>query len=344
MKNFVKAILVSLSLVLFRLATSADTVFAGMGSTGGGGGGGSGGGGAGSSGHGTSIEHLTPYAYMPFTLGNVFNGLFITFAFTSLYMSILHIDRRNRLDVFGIFIIVFLIAWLVPHGGLILFLGMFVCMFLQQANMPVSYDSFAKKDFLTPNITLHDFQHWMLTEHLSFDEQGAVDKQRMVKRYIDAQMLYSDLIRENMKHWVSTKRLHQYLGSSYYQAMYKEIDLKVHSHTYDDIKIDHVKIGGWMIYHDYKIAQLYVYGKDMERQADYDNRISFERNNWIDYVVYDGNYKIINIIYGDHFHLDGKDFNTEENTAEHTVERDFDKHELPDDTEIKRHDNNRDDD
>lgn len=96
--------------------------------------------------------------------------------------------------------------------------------------------------------------------------------------------------------------------------MKNEIKLKVKQATIDDtivsaaniVKLAQLSENIWL-------TQIDVSGKDKEVQFNKDFNDSFTRSKWSDYVIFGrdrkGKIKIINLIYGEHFHLNGKDFN-----------------------------------
>ena len=76
--------------------------------------------------------------------------------------------------------------------------------------------------------------------------------------------------------------------------------------------------------------QIIAYGHDDEVAYTDNFDDSFKREKWSDYVIFrrmhDGNWKIANIIYGEHFHLDGQDLNYQKGLidapyAEHNFQR-----------------------
>lgn len=354
MKKFFKALLTTLSLFVFTLIINANTAFASMGSSGGGGGGSAGGGGStgggahgGGGGNGAYYSvNLGPVSYHPFSFINGVFAIVFSLMFTQLVVNALKLKDDDEHHYFlKVFMILFVVDWFVPFLGVLFLIGASIYGSTVKRNVPITnvdnttYYSNPRL-FLEPNITYHDLQHWMLVSNLSFDEQGNINEQTMIDNYVNAQDLYEDLLKQSLNHpFVNKRPLLKYLGFTYYRAMCKEICLKKRKHTYDDIRIEHIKLGSWMIHHGYCVAQLYVYGKDKEHQANYNDRVSFERDNWIDCVVYDKNYKIVNIIYGDHFHLDGTDFNDVGDTAERTVERNFEGNPLPTKRDVRKHEN-----
>ena len=145
--------------------------------------------------------------------------------------------------------------------------------------------------------------------------------------YIQAQFLYSQLLREKyVNSNYQVKSLKQYLDRNYYKAMVKEIELKRNSGTVDETVVDYV-IFEEVAHLDKSLllAKLTVLGKDKEIQFNQDFDTSFSRNKWTDYVIFgledNRNPKIINLVYGEHFHLNGKDFNDYQSGNEYTEKK-----------------------
>ncbi|QNQ81501.1 hypothetical protein FP432_01670 [Lactobacillus sp. PV034] len=133
--------------------------------------------------------------------------------------------------------------------------------------------------------------------------------------YIKAQFLYSQDLRERyVNKRYSLRNLLEYLDKNYYWVMKNEIKLKVKQATIDDTVVSNarvVKIA--RLSENVWLTQIDASGKDKEVQFNKDFNDSFTRSQWSDYVIFgkdrEGQIKIINLVYGEHFHLDGKDFN-----------------------------------
>lgn len=133
--------------------------------------------------------------------------------------------------------------------------------------------------------------------------------------YIQAQYLYSQLIRERLvnKH-ADISPLKRYLDKHFfYKAMVKEIKLKSDNHEVDDTVVNKVDILRFGQIGNLYFTQVKAYGQDKEVQFDEDYESSFERSEWSDYVIFgkdrQGQIKIITLMYGEHAHLNGEDFN-----------------------------------
>lgn len=171
-------------------------------------------------------------------------------------------------------------------------------------------------DLMWPDMDLNWFlrvmqktgvQMKVVTDKDKYSEFGEV--------YIRAQYLYSQAAREKyVNPNYSLRNLLEYLDPNYYHAMKAEINLKVNEATIDDTVVSRAdiveiaKLGKniWLTRVDAK-------GKDREVQFDKNFEDSFTRSKWSDYVIFGkdrkGRVRIINLIYGEHFHLNGKDFN-----------------------------------
>lgn len=149
------------------------------------------------------------------------------------------------------------------------------------------------------------------------DNASQKEWQKLADVYIQSQFTYSQLIRERLvnKH-ASVKFLKQYLDWLFYRTMVREINLKVDSKTVDDTVVDEAKVVQVFKYGDLYITKIKAKGKDKEIQFNHDFDSSFTRSEWCDYIIYGkerntGKIKIINLMYGEHAHLNGEDFNSD---------------------------------
>lgn len=137
--------------------------------------------------------------------------------------------------------------------------------------------------------------------------------------YVQAQYLYSQLLREkyvNRHH--SLHLLRKYLDKYFYKAMVKEIKLKISQGTIDDTVVNNIEVVKYAkLDENLIITQLNVNGQDKEVQFNEGFEDSFARDTWSDYVIFgktkSGQYKIISLVYGEHFHLNGRDYNRQRN-------------------------------
>lgn len=168
----------------------------------------------------------------------------------------------------------------------------------------------------SPNLTIKQFESLLaqLRIKLSVDNIDNLDKS-FTEVYIKAQYLYSQLLRERyVNHNYQLNSLKQYLDDSYYKTMTQEIDLKVSQGTVDETIIDQVKVAKYAkLDNNLILAKLEVTGQDKEIQFNKGFEDSFARNQWSDYVIFgktkNNSYKIITLVYGEHFHLNGTDYN-----------------------------------
>lgn len=133
--------------------------------------------------------------------------------------------------------------------------------------------------------------------------------------YEKAQYLYSQLLEERYANPAySSKKLAQYLGRSFYSNMVKEINRKIKQGEVDDTVVSQADVA-WYCELDNQlfVALINCKGQDKEVQFNQDFSDSFTRTEWSDYVLFGktptGQIKIVNLIYGEHFHLNGVDFN-----------------------------------
>ena len=170
--------------------------------------------------------------------------------------------------------------------------------------------------FIKPNIELREFEETLRNYHIQLKRISTTNKyKKFSDAYIKAQFLYSQDLRERYvnKHY-SLRNLLEYLDRNYYWIIKNEIKLKVKQATIDDtivssaeiVKVSQLGENLWL-------TQIDARGKDKEVQFDKDFNDSFSRSKWSDYVIFgkdrEGKIKIINLVYGEHFHLNGKDFN-----------------------------------
>lgn len=326
-------VMTSLALLVFGLLHSVP-VYARMGSSGGGGGSGSGG--SGSSGGGWGFSNID-------ILGTKWTlVLFITIlAILTLlrYFSILStkqcaattISALGVLSAIGsptvdfwfvIGICVFeSIVWHLS-GRKFLFLkwliGLDTVAIAQQSSS--SRGIRRNIDLLTPNLTLDEF-NTLVTD----DDWGASgDFQNQVELYATSQYDYSQAIRDRLADKKLQKNLYQDLGLKFYYTMLDEINLKVEQKIVDDVIVSNVKVLEAAQVDGYTVLHLAVTGQDREVAYGHDFDKSYEQDQWEDYVVYKDD-KIMNIIYGGHFHLNGQDFNDQETLGDYDFEEnDFD--------------------
>lgn len=303
----------SLSIIFSPNSSPFNTpVYARMGSTGGGGGGSSGGSFGGSSSHsGHDGRGLIPGPtyqvghHFSFTkmLLNIGIGLGIgSFTFLITYLIVPDTPHEKMLDARFIGIIVFITAL---YSYMLLILLIFLLI----------YDAFSDKsgpsiisNVTTPNLTLDDFKGIMSAKHINWSVT-MYDYPEYIKTYADAEYLYGSLIRQYITGNHDLSDLRKYLAGKFLVAMQNEIKLKASQQTIDDVIVSRAKILQIAKYKNYTIVKLEAYGIDNETQANANFDLSFKQEHWIDIVVFDQNDKIVNIVYGEHFHLNGQDFN-----------------------------------
>lgn len=142
--------------------------------------------------------------------------------------------------------------------------------------------------------------------------------------YIHSQYLYSQLIRERLvnKH-ADIRSLKRYLDKHFfYKTMVKEINLKSSNSEVDDTVVNKVVILKFAQVGDLYLTQLKAYGQDKEIQYDENYDSSFERSEWSDYVIFGkdrrGQIKIVTLMYGEHAHLNGQNFNNNSSLDENS--------------------------
>ncbi|WP_265489139.1 hypothetical protein [Lactobacillus sp. PV034] len=300
---FLKLIL-GLSLLLGTIATvqllvPAQTTFASMGSTGGGS--------SDFSGGGSSSDYSTSYSYDSSTDSSDDNE-----SDSPLWQKILAgivlgvIVFLALIDSVGDFI------WYVFQFFLRMIRLAFIRLhlFYQYGGKHLAYD------FIKPNIELSELEEAIRENKIELKEISQASKYKNFSDvYIKAQFLYSQDLRERyVNKRYSLRNLLEYLDKNYYWVMKNEIKLKVKQATIDDTVVSNarvVKIA--RLSENVWLTQIDASGKDKEVQFNKDFNDSFTRSQWSDYVIFgkdrEGQIKIINLVYGEHFHLDGKDFN-----------------------------------
>lgn len=247
--------------------------FASMGSTGGGGGGGSSSGGSSSGGSGNSGFDLS------MTAGFLVGG-FLGSTLSMIYHWIIPVDHNN-VDVQD----------LRNYSGL-----------------------------LTPNLTLETFNQLVDQYGLNLEYKGSsvvACGQSLVELYAKAQFNYGDGIRRLISGQYKTfdSELKPLLGNIFYKTMRKEMYMKATAGSLDDVVVSSGHVNeAYKLSDNMFLAKIDVTGFDREVSLDHDFDSTFERQKWSDWVLFGrkdniSSWKIINLIYGEHFHLNGHDFN-----------------------------------
>lgn len=168
---------------------------------------------------------------------------------------------------------------------------------------------------LTPNMTVTRFKTWF--DDFESSTTGIYHEQALIDLYGRAQFAYGDAIRR-----LFTGRgnylgqLDKYLGRRFLHTMAKEIKLKAGKATIDDVVVSDGQIVDYkFVQPNVIVAKVKVRGVDNEVDMAHGFDNSFARQEWEDFVVFGrayGKWRIFNIIYGEHFHLAGEDFNQEQ--------------------------------
>lgn len=304
-------------------------VFARMGSTGGGfssSGGSSGGGGFSSSGGGSSFSSSSNYdgsddvSYLLASLysnGHIhwamlgFNTLIAIFL-TALIWSILckYAKPKNRKFTIALLVMIFGLSVLFP---MIIGLCAFALLKMENddADVPHRNNSGSEingKTLLTMNLTIAQFKAILKRDNIQLTDEQPENEADLLITYKRAEYLYGSLIRQYITGNRDTKALEQYISGEFYDAMVDEIKLKASQQTIDDVVVSKAKILKYGKYHNLQIVKIEAIGSDNETQANANFDSSFKQEKWVDYVIYK-NGKIANIIYGEHFHINGQDIN-----------------------------------
>ena len=262
----------SLLVMIFNVIQD-EPGFASMGSTGGGGGGGSSSGGSSSGGSGNLGFDLI-------MTSGFFVGGFLGSILSIIYHWIIPVDHNN-LDV---------------------------------------QDLRNYSDLLTPNLTLETFNQLVDQYGLNLEYKGSsvvACGQSLVELYAKAQFNYGDGIRRLISGQYTTfdAELKPLLGKIFYKTMRKEMYMKATAGSLDDVVVSSGHVNeAYKLSDNMLLAKIDVTGFDREVSLDHDFDSTFERQKWSDWVLFgrkdnSSSWKILNLIYGEHFHLKGHDFN-----------------------------------
>ena len=262
----------SLLVMIFNVIQD-EPGFASMGSTGGGGGGGSSSGGSSSGGSGNLGFDLIMTA-------GFFVGGFLGSILSIIYHWIIPVDHNN-VDV---------------------------------------RDFRNYSDLLTPNLTLETFNQLVDQYGLNLEYKGSsvvACGQSLVELYAKAQFNYGDGIRRLISGQYTTfdAELKPLLGKTFYKTMRKEMYMKAAAGSLDDVVVSSGHVNeAYKLSDNMLLAKIDVTGFDREVHLDHDFDLTFERQKWSDWVLFgrkdnSSSWKILNLIYGEHFHLNGHDFN-----------------------------------
>lgn len=311
----------ALLLIIFLLGTFSTPTFASMGSTGGGhssGGHMGGGGSIGGSFHSSSSTDsgsdsgngfdvfgpMIPYHAHHIIVSNLILNIIIGLVIAIIYYIVLR--RTTNLSRKWTIIISLISGFGIPE--IALFLLFILPDMINSVNSITPVQS--QHDLLLQqNQSPSDFErHLKLEMHMGAPKENS---DIMQDNYAKAQYLYGNLIRQYVAGNHNLSSLKEYLAGPFYRNMVKEIKLKASQQTIDDVIVNKTVINRWAKCDDLTLIQITAYGNDSENQANSNFDSSFSRKTWTDYVVFDQDLKIVNLIYGEHFHLNGQDFNND---------------------------------
>lgn len=188
-----------------------------------------------------------------------------------------------------------------------------------------SASSFGQYSLLTrQNIAVDTFEQKLKLKPCSLPKNA----DQLIDTYEQAEYLYGSTIRQFLAGDTEARQLKKYLATDFYQTMKDEIKLKAAAQTLDDVTISTCRVIEAYQIKDLTMLKLEATGVDNEYQANSNFDTSFKQEKWQDYVVYNKIGKIVNIIYGEHFHLNGTDFNqSSASTNQNYKERNLTDHE-----------------
>ena len=185
---------------------------------------------------------------------------------------------------------------------------------------------------LTPNMKIKDFKRGLKNAKIRLENNAVDDQlvQNLIDTYAQAQFAYGQSIRRcfaDSSHYMN--RLKSQLGRVFSSTMRTEIIAKASKGIIDDVVVNHGRVvSAQRVSPDLIIAKVQVRGLDNEVNVLSDFNSSFQREQWIDYVVFgrekwSAQWKIYYIIYGAHFHLNGEDFNHQQSldSSEYTEQQ-----------------------
>ena len=171
---------------------------------------------------------------------------------------------------------------------------------------------------LIPNMKIKDFKQGLKRAKIRLENDAVDDQlaQILVETYAWAQFVYGQSIRRcfaDSSNYLD--QLKSQLGRVFLSTMHDEIIAKASNGIIDDVLVSHGRVvSAQKISPDLIIAKVQVSGMDSEVNVISDFNSSFKRQQWTDYVVFGRKqgsvqWRIYNIVYGAHFHLNGEDFN-----------------------------------
>lgn len=171
---------------------------------------------------------------------------------------------------------------------------------------------------LIPNMKIKDFKQGLKRAKIRLENDAVDDQlaQILVETYAWAQFIYGQSIRRcfaDSSNYLD--QLKSQLGRVFLSTMHDEIIAKASNGIIDDVLVSHGRVvSAQKISPDLIIAKVQVSGIDSEVNVISDFNSSFKRQQWTDYVVFGRKqgsvqWRIYNIVYGAHFHLNGEDFN-----------------------------------
>lgn len=171
---------------------------------------------------------------------------------------------------------------------------------------------------LIPNMKIKDFKQGLKRAKIRLENDAVDDQlaQILVETHAWAQFVYGQSIRRcfaDSSNYLD--QLKSQLGRVFLSTMHDEIIAKASNGIIDDVLVSHGRVvSAQKISPDLIIAKVQVSGIDSEVNVISDFNSSFKRQQWTDYVVFGRKqgsvqWRIYNIVYGAHFHLNGEDFN-----------------------------------
>lgn len=122
-----------------------------------------------------------------------------------------------------------------------------------------------------------------------------------IKAYANAYYLYSHLIRQRINHEHNANNLKQYLNCKFFNYINYKTKSNAYKQLIDDYVVTKLRVLQAANYHNYTILQIKAYGYHTQDPENID--LNLTSDCWLDYVVFDKQSKIINIVRDQYFAL-----------------------------------------
>lgn len=122
-----------------------------------------------------------------------------------------------------------------------------------------------------------------------------------IKAYADVYYLYSQLIRQRLNHEHNANNLRQYLNRKFFNWINYKTKSNAHKQSIDDYVVTRLRVLQATEYRSHTILKIKAYGYHTQDPENID--LNLTSDCWLDYVVFDKQSKIINIVRDQYFAL-----------------------------------------